>query len=491
MSNSGSDAAAQAHLEAARTLHEQGRREDAERHYRAALETHPEHPAISFPLGLLCFETGRFEEAVYRFEKVLSVRPELTMALLGLGNALLALGRPGDALAAYEKLLTLEPNNPAAHFGTGSAMEQLGRLKDARRAFERAVTLAPKFPPYHRALAEAGRFGENDPRLAALEALARDEASIPEDQRVELHFALAKAYNDLKRYESAFEHLQKGNAIRRRFVSYDEAREMEMFRAIAASFTPELMEAKQGAGDPSEVPVFIVGMPRSGTTLIEQILASHPDVFGAGELMYLYKLIGGGHAGANFPYDVASLPDDAWRRFGGFYAARVRALAPQAKRIVDKLPLNFRLVGAIHLALPNARIIHLRRDPLDICLSCYFKTFSQNIDFTYDLGELGRFYKAYEGLMAHWRAVLPEGAMLEVQYETLVEDIETEARRIVAYCGLEWDERCLKFHKTERTVHTVSAAQVRQPIYGSSVGRWRPYKEHLRPLLEALDVGSD
>jgi len=491
MSNSGDVATAQAHLEAGRNLHDQGRRAEAEQHYRAALEAHPDHPAILFPLGLLCFEGGRFEEAAYLFEKVQSARPELPVAHLGLGNTLNALGHPSEALTAFEKLLSLEPTNSAGHFGIGHAMQNLGRLKEARRAFESAVALAPKFPLYHRALAEAARFGENDPRLTALEELAREEASLPEDQRIELHFALAKAYDDLKRYESAFEHLQKGNAIKRRFVRYDEAQEMEFFRAITAAFTPELFEAKQGVGDPSDVPVFIVGMPRSGTTLIEQILASHPSVFGAGELMYLYKLAGSGHAGAKFPFDIASIPDEVLRRFGGFYAARVRALAPEARRIVDKLPLNFRLVGLIRLTLPNARIIHVRRDPLDTCLSCYFNTFSQNIDFAYDLGELGRYYKAYEALMAHWRAVLPAGAMLEVQYETVVEDLEIEARRLVEYCGLEWDACCLKFHETKRVVHTVSAAQVHQPIYKNSIGRWLPYKTHLRPLFDALGAGAE
>ena len=313
----------------------------------------------------------------------------------------------------------------------------------------------------------------------------------PEDQKVELHFALAKAYNDLKRYEPAFEHLQKGNAIKRRRVSYGEALDMEFSRAIAASFTSELFETRRGAGDPSDVPVFVVGMPRSGTTLVEQILASHPSVFGAGELMYMYRLAESGHAGGNFPFDIASLPDDALRRFGGFYAARVRALAPQAKRIVDKLPANFRLVGLIRLALPNARIIHVRRDPLDTCFSCYSKLFSQNLDFTYDLGELGRYYKAYDKLMEHWRNVLPEGAMLEVQYEDLVSDFEPQARRLIAYCGLEWDDGCLSFHKTVRPVRTASAGQVRQPVFKTSIGRWRPYREHLRPLLDALGVSPD
>ncbi|MDE2112559.1 MAG: sulfotransferase [Alphaproteobacteria bacterium] len=486
MNNSSSDMAAQAHLETGRRLHSQGRFEEAERHYLAALKTHPDHPAALHPLAVLCMETGRFEEAAYRFERVLFVRPDLAVALLGLGNALNALGRPIEALVAFGKLRAIDPKNAAAFFGIGHAARSLGRLEESREAFERAVTLAPKCAPYHYALATAGRFNENDPRLAALEELARSEETLPKDQKADLHFALAKAHDDMKHYETAFGHLQKGNAIKRALVSYNETQEMEIFQALLSSFTPEVFAARREVGDPSNVPVFVVGMPRSGTTLVEQILASHPEVFGAGELMDMYKLVGSGYAGTNFPFDISLLSGDALRRFGGLYAARVHVLAPQAKRVVDKLPANFRLIGLIHLALPNARIIHVRRNSRDTCLSCYFNLFSQDINFAYDLAELGRYYKAYETLMAHWRAVLPACAILEVQYEALVDHFEAEARRMVEYCGLEWHEGCLKFHETERVVHTVSAAQIHQPIYGSSVGHWLHYKNRLQPLLDAL-----
>jgi tetratricopeptide (TPR) repeat protein len=458
--------------------------------YIRATTLNPRLSGLSNNIGYICLMHGRYEEAVTWYKKAVAQQPDMAMARAGLGNALSALGRTVEAHGVLENALALDPNNAAAQFGLGSVMEQLGRLEDARRAYERAVALASDFPAYHRALAGIRRFTENDPRLAALEGLTRDDASFPDDQRVELHFALAKAYDDLKRYASAFEHLQKGNAIKRGLVDYDEVKELTAMRDMVDAFAPELFKARRGAGDPSEVPVFIVGMPRSGTTLVEQILASHPNVFGAGEPMYLFELVAGGHAGAGFPSDIASLSDEALRRLGGLYAARVRALAPRAKRIVDKLPANFRLVGLIRLALPNARIVHIGRDPADTCFSCYSKVFSRGLEFTYELGELGRYYKAYETLMAHWRAVLPAETMLEVRYEALVEDLEAEARRIVTYCGLEWDERCLKFHETERSVHTASAVQVRSPIYNSSVGRWRPYQDHLRPLLDAIGAGS-
>jgi len=476
----------QSHLDAARALHAQGRLQEAEQQYLAAQQMAPGDPSIAALLGMLCVDMGRYEEAQLRFEHVLSLRPDIPVAHLGLANALLAMGRPAEALAPYERFRKLEPANPAGPFGMGSALQTLGRIADARKCFEQAVALAPDFPSYQYPLAAIARFTENDPRLAALERLAKEESRFPEAQTVDLHFALGKAFDDLGRYEEAFAHYQKGNAIRRRQIRYDEGREMEVFRALTESFTPELFAPGRVEGDPSREPVFIVGMPRSGSSLVEQILASHPQMSGAGELTYLAQLIDAGLAGRDFPFGIASLESQDMRKLGGHYAAAVRRLAPQAARIIDKAPANFRLVGLIRLALPNARIIHVRRDARDTCLSCYFNLFAQAVNFSYELGELGRYYRAYERLMAHWRSVLPAGAMLEINYEALVGDLESESRRLVDYCGLDWNERCLSFHRTERVVHTVSAAQVRQPVYASSVGRWRPYEKELGPLIEAL-----
>ncbi|MBU6299415.1 MAG: sulfotransferase, partial [Alphaproteobacteria bacterium] len=215
-------------------------------------------------------------------------------------------------------------------------------------------------------------------------------------------------------------------------------------------------------------------------------LASHPGVFGAGELTYVQDFILEGHAGGDYPADVATISNDTLHQFGRRYLERINTLAPQAKRIVDKLPANFRHIGLIHLALPNARIIHLRRDPVDTCFSCYTKLFLNGLNYTYDLGELGRYYKAYEALMAHWRAVLQPGVMLDVQYETLADNTAEEIRRIVVFCGLEWDDHCLKFYETKRAVRTLSDLQVRQPMFKSSIGRSQPYQEWLQPLRDAL-----
>ncbi len=326
--------------------------------------------------------------------------------------------------------------------------------------------------------------------IKALEAMAADSDRLDGHTAMELQFTLAKAYDDVGDFARAMEALERGNAARRRLEPYDVHQDLDRFRAIAAAFTAGLLAAHAGAGDPTEVPVFVIGMPRSGTTLVEQILASHPDVFGAGELGVLPDLIGSGRAGADFPASVGALDAAAWRSMGQTYVEAVRGKAPQAVRITDKLPLNFQLVGLIRLALPKARIVHVMRDPLDTCFSCYFTLFANGLGFSYDLSDLGRYYCGYQALMAHWRAVLPEDAMLEIRYEKLVADLEGEARRLIGYCGLRWDARCLEFHRTVRPVETASTLQVRRPLFRTSVGRAQSYRPWLAPLERALAGGT-
>jgi Sulfotransferase family len=303
-----------------------------------------------------------------------------------------------------------------------------------------------------------------------LEALAaRDDLSA--DQALYIHFALAKALDDLKNYGRAFEHLRQGNALKRERIHYDEAGALQLFERISTTFDRALFDRFQGQGDPSSVPVFVLGMPRSGSTLIQQILASHPQIHAAGELTILERS----------PMDVT-----AFRQLGQSYLSQLPKVPDEKIRIVDKLPGNFLRIGLIHLMFPNARIIHSMRDPMDTCLSCYSKLFNVGLPFTYDLAELGRYYRAYSELMAHWRSVLPPGAMLEVSYEDVVDDLEGQARRLIDYCGLPWDRRCIDFHRSGHPVRTASAVQVRQPLFRGSVHRWRHYEAGLAPLLNEL-----
>jgi hypothetical protein len=298
---------------------------------------------------------------------------------------------------------------------------------------------------------------------------------------------------DIGDTDQAFAHLDRGNRLHRGRLRYAVQDDVEQFAEIARSLDADSLAQRAGSGDPSKRPVFIVGMPRSGTTLVEQILASHPQVFGAGELGTLERILierfGPGLSPTGRARRLAGLTGADLTAIGSAYVGAISALAPGAQRVTDKMPSNFRLAGLIQLALPNARIIHCRRDPVDTSLSCYARKFSRGQDFAYDLRELGTYYRAYDGLMTHWRAILPEDRLLEVVYEAVVDNLEPQARRLVAFCGLDWNDACLSFHETQRQVRTASVNQVRQPLYRTSVARWKAYASHLGPLLEALASG--
>jgi hypothetical protein len=334
-------------------------------------------------------------------------------------------------------------------------------------------------------------------------ALALDLSSLTPTEQIQLHFAFSKALSDVGEYDKSFDHLRRGNSLRRSQTFYDEVATLALFDRIRDVFTPQLMREKQGRGHPSDVPVFIVGMPRSGSTLVEQILASHPAVFGAGErddFRSALRRSGADSAASPFPESVRRLSGAQLSALGKSYLDQIEMVAASAmaprigkkvtmpERITDKTLMHFTLLGLIRLTLPNAHIIHIRRNPIDTCLSCYSKLFDDDLPFTYDLGELGRYYRGYRQLMEYWGSVLPERWVLEVQYEALVQDFEVQARRIVAHCGIAWNDACLDFHQTQRAIRTASATQVRQPIYSSSIKRQRPNETLLSPLLIGLGI---
>ncbi|MGH6870175.1 MAG: tetratricopeptide repeat-containing sulfotransferase family protein [Rhizomicrobium sp.] len=460
-------------------------------HFDRAVALKPDYAPALQNLANALSAAGRHAEAVSRFEALVTIDPAMLAAHCGLGYALQMSDRSQEALDAYERALAIDPGCADAIRGRGFARQSLGALSEARADFEMAVKLAPRMPAYHRALAEAKTFGPGDAQIAAMLALAERMEEFPAAQQIELHFALAKAHQDLGEMERALDHLLAGNAMKRRDIDYDEAATLTMFRHIAQVFTPELLADVPGRGDPSGVPVFILGMPRSGSTLVEQILASHPRVVGGGELHHLNsaaKAFRGADVRAYFPEVARHLSPAQWRDFGGRYLEKLGAPA-DAARMTDKMPANFRFIGLIRMALPGARIIHTIRDPMDTCMSCFAKLFAGSQPYTYNLAELGRYFREYSALMAHWRRALPPGAMLEVRYEDLVRSFEPEARRIVDYCGLEWDRRVLDFHRTARPVRTASVTQVRQPIYATAIGRWKSYEMMLQPLTDELSIG--
>lgn len=503
-------------------LRDMGRRDEAEATYSRALVIKPDSPNVLNNLALMHKELEQFAEAsalltrslladpnnaktltylaLVRLEqtqvadadiaaaRALALAPEDAEALNAMGLVRFEQHDADAALVHFRRAIARKPDLADAHNNIGNILKEGGQIVPAREAYERAIEIDPRETAYYVNLADAKKFTAGDAHLAAMEDQARNAESLTPIGRSRLKFAMAKAYDDLGRYGEAFACMREGNVLKRERLNYDETRTLESLDRIRATFDRKLL-AKAG-GFRSLLPVFVVGMPRSGTTLVEQILASHPAVHGAGELADFNWLVdqlrGTGGNAFRYPDDATALTADQLHALGKAYVERQRQRAPSAERVTDKMPANFLFLGLIHLALPDARIIHVVRDPRDTCLSCYSKLFAAEQDFTYDLGELGRYYLKYAELMAHWRNVLPAGRILDVRYEDVVADLEGQSRRILSHCGLPWDNRSLAFHETERPIRTASATQVRQPIYGRSVGRWRSYEEFLGPLLSAL-----
>ncbi len=346
------------------------------------------------------------------------------------------------AMASFKRAAELDPAYADPYANMGAVLLRYGNLEEARRQFERAVQLSPENIKFLLYLAELKLFSADDPHIELMERLSNDDKVSDESDRVGLHFTLSKAYSDIQQYEQASRHMVMANSLKRRQIHYDEEMTLKELSQVEEIFTPELVSRARQKGNPSTAPIFIVGMPRSGTTLIEQILSSQGEVFGAGELSYfsesverVCKRMAGGLGYAGF---VSEITADWLRSFGDDYLRAVGQMPPNASRFTDKMPSNFRFAGLIHLVFPNARIIHACRDPIDTCLSCYSILFSEGQSFAYDLVELGRFYRAYQRLMRHWHKVLPTNVLIDVQYERLVADFEGETRRILAHCNLEW-----------------------------------------------------
>jgi tetratricopeptide (TPR) repeat protein len=363
----------------------------------------------------------------------------------------------------------------------------LGRFDEAVAAFEAALAGQPGSPDaiYQMMLATKSR---STPEMAArIESLLKVDR--PSDQKIMLHFALGKISDDMRDYARAFENYRAGNDLAAAKAPFDAAAWRAHVERSIADFPAEFFARRKSFGVDSRRPVFIVGMPRSGTTLVEQILAAHPSV-AAGDGLEAMPLIATGlprrlGTAAPFPQCLGEVSEALSRELAGEYLAALERVDKSAARVTDKLPLNFLNLGLIALLFPNAAVIHCRRDPVDTCLSCYFTRFSSHLNFSFGLESLGAYYRGYRRAMAHWQKVLPI-PILDVDYEELIADQEATSRRLVAHCGLAWDDRCLAFHETARPVMTASNWQVRQPLYKSAVARWRNYEAFLGPLRAAL-----
>lgn len=442
-------------------------------------------------LGVLQYK----DAALIAFQNALKLSPKDFHALTSMGTTLQALERHEEALELFSKARKLHPKNAMAFFKEGQQHQTLGNFGKAREFFERAIKVNPNLVEAHTKLAAmATEPQELDEAIAKLKVLARQKDIRP-NLRANALFAAARVSQKQKQHAEAFDFYRQANSQLRDKVTFNHAALKAHINASLHAFTPDVFDIQKEAALSTDAPIFIVGMPRSGTTLVEQIISSHPLVCAGGEEQKMSSLVNalvrekGGEV--RYPQDLKRILPAGLQTIGNDYFAHMNQRFPNAIRFTDKNPFNFFQVGLLAILFPKATIIHCHRDARDTCLSCYFQHFAEakSMDFTTDLEDLGHFYNGYKRLMDHWNAILPD-RIINVAYEDMVADQETMSRMLIDRAGLEWDDACLKFNENDRGVLTASQWQVRQPIYKTSLERWRKYETELAPLIQVLDEAA-
>ncbi len=479
---------AEAHFNLGNEWREIGRLDDAVASLQKALAIKPDYTEALYNLGNTFKVSGQLDKAVASYQKALAINPDFAEAHYNLGNALKDLGRLDETIASYQEALAIIPDYYGVWNNLANVFQHLGRFDEAVECYRKVLALKPEISEAHRQIANIKKFSTYDNDIETME-IAFTRAGANDEQKIHLAFGLGKSYEDVRQYAKAFEYFLTANALKRRTYDYSIESVEFNFNLLKELFTKELFEGHKGAGTPEETPIFILGMPRSGTTLIEQILASHPDIEGAGEIYDLRHVVEtdfGAIGSVNFIDKINEADVGDFSSPGRKYIRAIRDRSDFTNFITDKMPNNFQLIGMIKLILPNAKIIHCCRDPLDTCLSIFKNLFtSEGQYYAYDLNELGRYYSFYRDLMDHWHEVLPN-FIFDIHYEDVILDQESRTRALLEYCGLEWDEACLEFHKLDRPVYTASFAQVRRPIYKDSVQSWKNYENEMQPLIDLL-----
>jgi Flp pilus assembly protein TadD len=461
----------------------------AEESARRAMLTDPTAVQHAIEFAEILAVYGKLDPAIDVLRSSMNRFPRDPDPSIALGSLLLKNGRHRDALAFYDMALQRDPNASAAHFNASVALTMLGKVDAARTACENALKISPEMSGYYQ-LANLGGLKADDPRIAVLESRAEDPRASRE-LRIDAGFALAAVFDTAGDADKAFPQLWRANTLKRSTLSYDICGDEDRIAKISSLFTADFLRRFAGASSSNLAPIFVLGMPRSGTTLLEQMLAGHSQVHAGGELPHMAEIARGigilwGERGEASPGSDEQVRGDLEQAIRE-YTEATRPLQGKP-HFTDKLPGNFMFIGLIHLMFPAARIIHCRRDPVDTCLSNYQRLFSSEVPYSYDLVELGQYHRLYQKLMQHWHAVLPAGRILDVDYEAVVADPEIELRRVLDFCGLGFEVACLDFHTVQRSISTASAVQIRSPLYGTSVRRWKGYAAHLQPLLAALQL---
>jgi Tfp pilus assembly protein PilF len=483
---------AQAMLDAGRKLLDRDQAAGALRILSEAAELEPDWAEPHYLLACAFHDLGRTRDAENAARKALDLQPDHSLSAHRLGVVLSEADRWPEARTWLQRSAELAPDRAIVQRDLAVALLFMGEVEQARQAFARAVDQGMWEQTALYMLVTLTPMNGDGREVSALwqtlnELNAREDLGI--EERTELCFALGKAFADCGEVERASQAWAEGNRLKREGMDYSVHPTLDRWREIARIFDRSLIQRLEGQGGDTDRPIFICGLPRSGTTLVEQILCAHPQVLGGGEHEALARVVQSVRPpnGTFWPHWAGSMKAVDCRRLAEAYLDMSLQPGPGRSRVTDKRLENVETLGLIHLCLPRAPMIYVKRDPRDVALSCWSILFAGALPFTYDLTEMADYFEAHEQLMAHWRRVLPPGRLLEVPYEQLVADPEAWSRRIVTHCGLDWDERCLEPHKASRAVKTTSAAQVRQPVHAGSVGRWKPYAKALQPLIDRLD----
>lgn len=470
----------EARIDLADILFVYDRYDEAETLFTEAVEMKPDSARLYIKLSTVLERANKIEQALETIQTAIEKNPEMPEVYHRQAILLMAANDIEGALQAINKTLEMKPNFANAYGTKSDILQTHGDMEGAREAAEKALELNDKIPFIYFTLSKVKKFTKDDSAFERMKALEEESHKYGKVQTIALHYALFKVHEDVGEYETAFEHLKKANDLKFTTVVHDTEAQDASFKKVKTIYNKEFIESFSGKGYDSDSPIFIVGMPRSGTTLTEQIISSHPDVFGAGELHFLGQT----------ELDHGFINEDNCKELGKTYVDYTRAISDEskaAKKITDKMPGNFMRMGQIVASLPNAKIIHCRRNPIDTCLSCYKQLFARGHYWTYDLEAMATHYALYDDMMQHWRDVLPEGCFLEINYEDTVNDFENQARCLIDFVDIEWNDACLTPHKTKRSIMTASKGQVRKPIYKTSVEAWRRYEEQLAPLTKALE----
>lgn len=484
---------AEAHNNLALLLQSQKKEVDALRILGDALKFAPKNVQTLLITSRIQLQRGNLQASEQAVRLALQQEPENAEGLTILGQILHETDRYDEAIEVLEKALAKNPESPEALNFYGVALKSVGRLDEARDIIIKALRLNDAMYGAYANLNDLVDFSEGigEELFNRMEAIFEAVPNPEADQFLALHFAYAKALDDRGQHEKALDHYITGGRMKRMQLDYKESDTHSFFDAIKAAFPKEIFEKRKYEGLDDDRFVFIVGMPRSGSTLVEQILSSHPDVYGAGEVKHLSRALGQLRdrfpSLPKFPEMVGKITPAQLDLAAKNYQQAIAQDAGDAKRITDKLLTNYFFLGLINLLFPKAKVINTRRDPVDTCLSGFTKLFKDDMPHSYDLAELGRYYGKYRDLMEYWETVLPDGFMTVVDYEDVVADTEKEAKRLIGFLGLPWNDKCVDFHKSDRPVKTASVAQVRKPIYKTSVQRWKKYGSGLQPLVDAIE----